>query len=126
MSSSVICVLIGVFLSTTGVNAFTHNLKPITAVSFRTATSAPSLNLHPSLLVSEAADGAVSDAVAASTAKAAEAVMDIGAALPEAGGGIMDTVKNIAAAITIVLFLGAGLTAITAAIIVPGKLDCTF
>lgn len=71
--------------------------------------------LHPSLILSD--DGV--DSVVTATTKTAEAVTDIGALLPEAGGGILDIIKNVAYAITAILFLVAGLSVITASIIVP-------
>jgi hypothetical protein len=122
--SSLSCISIGVFLSAISVDAFTTLFsKPTTTfVSFRTSTSPTLINLNnPSLLLSEAADGVISDSLSATSAKTAGAIMDIGSTLPEAGGGIMDIAKNIAFAITAVLFLGAGLALVTAAIIVPGK-----
>eukprot|EP00526_Cylindrotheca_closterium_P015120 CAMPEP_0113651188 /NCGR_PEP_ID=MMETSP0017_2-20120614/27274_1 /TAXON_ID=2856 /ORGANISM="Cylindrotheca closterium" /LENGTH=252 /DNA_ID=CAMNT_0000563821 /DNA_START=5 /DNA_END=763 /DNA_ORIENTATION=- /assembly_acc=CAM_ASM_000147 len=118
--SSLLCILIGVSLSTTSVvDAFTLNKHKPVASSINTihTRSLPALHLNPSFLLSEAADGVVTDAAVAATAKTAEA---IGAAIPESGGGgILDILKNIAVAITAVLFLGAGLTVVTASIIVP-------
>ncbi|CAJ1935220.1 unnamed protein product [Cylindrotheca closterium] len=79
------------------------------------------LHHHPSLLLSEVVSDSLAATTTGTTNKAAGAIMDIGATLPEAGGGggIVDIAKNIAFAITAVLFLGAGLTLVTASIIVP-------
>jgi hypothetical protein len=75
--------------------------------------------LSPSFVLSdESTIGSIPDVAIQAT----HAVVDTASAIPgSGGGGVGDIVRSIAVAITAVLFLGAGLTLVTASIIVPGK-----
>lgn len=86
-----------------------------------TATTPTALNMIW-LADGEAAVDAVTSAatdVVQAVSSGAEDVLSSAVEAPSDGGGILDTVKNIALGITAVVFFLAGLTYVTAAVIIP-------
>jgi hypothetical protein len=75
--------------------------------------------LSPSFVLSdESTIGSIPDVAIQAT----QAVVDTASAIPDSGGGgVVDILRSIAIAVTVVLFLSAGFALVTAAIIVPGK-----